>query len=142
MPTPSSKIGIPLHKLTRPRTVKAPSPKPASVVPKPVTAKNVAISMKRFNEILKLRPPHYKVVKGGGKNNILTKKGKRLIKFQPVLTPITEEHPSEINRSPILHRSRKNRSPERPIPPPPSRRPTLKHSSASRGGARRRTLRK
>ncbi len=126
---------LPKHLLERGKTVKANSPKTASVS-KSVTAKNVANSMKRFNEILKSRPAHYKVVKGGGKPNFLTKKEKRLVKFQPVLTPITEEHPSEINRSPIIHRTRKTRSPERPIPPPPSQRPTLKRSSASRGGSR------
>jgi hypothetical protein len=141
MPTPAPSRGtilrLPKHILERGKTVKANSPKPESVS-KSVTAKNVANSTRRFNEILKARPATYRVVKpkGGGKHRFLTRKEKRLIKFQPVLTPITEEHPSEMNRSPIRHRSRKTRSPELPIPPPPSHQPRLKHSSASMGGSR------
>jgi hypothetical protein len=52
----------------------------------------------------------------------------KLRKFNPRLTPITEEYNNQ-NHSPIVHRTRRRRlSPISPIPPIPSAHPTLTHS--------------
>ncbi len=66
MPTPS-RTTTRKNKSFKPTLSSIPEHTISAVPAKHVTAKNVANSMKRFNAILKARPAHYKVVKGGRK---------------------------------------------------------------------------